>query len=257
MAAPARSLHGLVVLIWCSLGACSEAPRLDPLPAGETEPIGEIGGGVDEDPESESEADADMPGCDPFGDPLTECGSASTCDPATRTCIPAPGSVLLGEPCTTRGAAGECAPGLVCAEGRCRAVCDPASEGACPSEAICALADRAWGVCLASCFLVAQTCSVPGEACNRVIGPSGVDVACTLNPGLGSEGAGCTIDQDCLPGLLCTDASQHSLGCVDAAGSCCTFACDLLELPCVGLEPVCQPLGIPGQEDAGFCALGD
>ncbi len=268
MAPSSRSLHRVfesvaAALLLVTIGACSEDPRFDPVPPGETEPVQSVGGGDGDEvgDESDTGSELDLPGCDPFGDPAIECGAAMSCDPSTRECVPALGEATLGDPCLSRGGTDECAPGLSCAEGRCRSVCsstltDPDAPGGCPNESVCALVDATWGVCLEGCQLSLQDCNFPGEACNRVVDPEGQNVACTSNPGVAAEGTGCTQDSECLAGLLCTEAALHSLGCLDGAAKCCTFACDSLELPCIGAEPVCYTLGILDQEDAGFCGAG-
>lgn len=252
-----RSLPFLLVF---GLLACAESPSLGPAPENHTSPILTVGGGDEYNDDSTSADTSDLPGCDPFADPDDECGPAMDCDPSQLQCVAASGSLALGDPCDVEGVGDECAPGLTCAERRCRAICNPAGElddpnapGSCPTEDRCVLVESDWGVCLTGCSLVSQDCAAAGEGCNRAQGPMGLVAACTYNPGSAGETDPCASDGDCQIGLLCTPADQHSIPCTDAAASCCTFVCDSFELPCVATEPGCYTLSIAGQENAGYC----
>lgn len=202
--------------------------------------------------DSETGAPGDTLGCDPLTDPELECGPAMTCDLTSLTCVPALGTGLEDDPCTDQD---PCSPGLICASGRCRELCDATLGEGCEPEQICSdAADPIPGLCLAACGLAFDPCPFPGDACKRIVVMGGqVSVACVDNPGNGLTGDACNADPECAPGYLCTAATQHTLPCANDAASCCTPICDTLELPCVGLEPVCYVLGIPGQESSGYC----
>ncbi|MFO7565916.1 MAG: hypothetical protein R6X02_24955 [Enhygromyxa sp.] len=204
---------------------------------------------------TETGAPGDTPGCDPLADPEQECGPAMTCDLASLTCVPAPGTGPEGDPCNDPS---ECSPGLVCASGRCRRICEVELEQGCEVDQICSVASAPIsGLCLTRCTLTLADCPSPGEACKRVTGSGGqVWAACVDNPGFGMSGDACSDDSDCAAGQLCTPAQLHTLPCADEAPSCCAPICDDLELPCFGLEPLCYALGIPKQESAGFCGAG-
>ncbi|WP_106394691.1 hypothetical protein [Enhygromyxa salina] len=194
--------------------------------------------------------------CDPLADLLTECGPNQACDVETLECVPATGSASVDEACADTS---ECAPGLVCADQRCQTLCDPSVEGddECADGRICTYADEPLpGLCAEPCELVTQACSIAGDACNRGLGPGPEPVAvCTVNPGAGVEGDACQLDGDCFPGYLCTPAQLHTSPCAGDADFCCTPICDLLILPCFGLEPNCYPIGIEGQDSAGYCGV--
>lgn len=217
-----------------------------PVTAGSTANPGE------DESESETETPGDMLGCDPLADPESECGAAMRCDLTSLTCVAALGTGLEDDPCTTHD---ECSPSLICASGRCRRLCDATAGEGCETEQICSdAAEPIPGLCLAECELAFDACPLPGEACKRVVGAGGqVWAACVDNPGLALIGDPCVVDQECAPGYLCTAAAEHTLPCVDDAASCCAPICDTFELPCVGAEPICIVLDIPGQEGAGYC----
>lgn len=196
----------------------------------------------------------DLSGCDLLADPLDTCGHDLACDPETLACVPTSGVGIVDEPCT---ATSECTPALVCFDGRCRELCGPdiPGEDECDGDRVCTLADAPLpGLCLEPCLLLAQVCSVVGDACNLAVGSGDALVsACSSNPGAGVDGDQCEIDGDCLSGYLCTPANLHTLPCAGGALSCCTPSCDVFELPCFGLEPICNLLGIEDQPGAGFC----
>ena len=195
----------------------------------------------------------DLPGCDPLLDPLIACGPGMACELETLTCVEHDGTGAVDEACTSTE---ECSAGLVCVEGRCRVLCDPEGDlDTCEPGTVCAdAAAPIPGVCRESCSLVDQVCSVAEDACNLVSGVGGaLEAACTDNPGAGQSGDACSEDSECLPGFLCTASELHTLPCTGGAARCCAPVCDPLLLPCVGLEPVCTELGIPGQGSAGYC----
>lgn len=194
----------------------------------------------------------DTAGCDPLLDPLDECGPELTCDLDTLVCVPREGAGLVGEVCVSDDA---CSPGLICFDGRCRSLCDPEVESTCDDGQICVHADDPIpGICRESCILLDQDCPEPGDACNTALGPGLEPVAvCSQNPGTGVDGDACQVDADCATNFLCTDAQAHTFPCTNNATACCTPICDPLLLPCFGLEPICVPLGIPGQPDTGYC----
>jgi hypothetical protein len=144
---------------------------------------------------------------------------------------------------------------LICASGRCRRPCDAELGEGCEPEQICSVAAVPIpGLCLPACELSLDACVFPSDACKRAIVAAGqVWAACVDNPGSGVTGDQCSVDTDCAPDFLCTAAARHSLPCANDASSCCAPICDTLALPCLGLEPICYELGIPGQETAGFC----
>lgn len=204
------------------------------------------------DGETETGSLGDLPGCDPLADPEQECGPEMACDLTHRVCVSATGTGLIDEFCDGDQ---QCSPGLICASGRCRQPCDANLEAGCGPEAICSVApDPIPGLCLPSCVLSLGNCTIPGDACKRVIGFGGqLWAACVENDGVGLTGDACEVDRNCSANHLCTASEFHVLPCTDQAARCCAPICDLLELPCFGLEPVCHPLEIPGQETAGFC----
>jgi len=220
-----------------------------------TGPVTSSSSGSTGESETETGAPDDLPGCDPFVDPELECGPEMTCDLTLRTCTPATGTGLLDDPCA---ATEECSPGLVCAGDRCRQPCDPKFGTGCNTDAICRVTtEPISGLCLERCELAFDSCSVAGDACKRVIDPGGqTQAACVENPGAGLAGDACEADIECWPGYLCVPEQFHTLPCANLAARCCTPICDLDELFCLGLEPACYTLEIPGQESAGFCGAG-
>jgi hypothetical protein len=178
------------------------------------------------------------------------------CDPETLTCVPANGFALVDDPCPNGT---ECMPGLVCFDDRCRELCglDLIDEDECDGGRVCTLADAPLpGMCLEPCSLILQACSSIADACNLGFGAGAAIVAvCTSNFGAGVDGDACEIDGECLPGYLCTPASVHTLACANDAAACCAPICDVLEMPCFGVEPVCHVLGIQDQPGAGFCGI--
>lgn len=234
------------------LCACIE----DPLGPGPGHITGPITGGT---PSSDTETDSGETGsdgsddCDPLADPLDSCGANRECDPATLRCVDAPGAGEVGDSCDSED---ECAPGLACAEGSCWQLCDPElSSPSCPEARVCAHApDPLPGLCRETCLLADPTCSLPAQACNRIVTFGGAPAAaCSENPGQALESEACSVDADCAPGLLCTPADQHSQPCLGGNERCCAIICDPLTLPCLGLEPQCLPLALPEQESAGTC----
>lgn len=234
---------------------CVEYPDYEPLGEGVSGPIS---GGSPADEVGDTDTGM-AAGCDPFADPSEECGAGNTCDPETGECRAATGTTMLSDACASEGAADPCAPGLICREGRCRQPCDPSGDlqdpdakGSCPSTDTCVLVGDSYGVCLASCSLVEQDCTLSGEACNRAQGVEDIVAACTRNLGIATENEPCASDGDCLAGLLCTPQAQHENTCASMAASCCANICDE-QLGCFGLELFCNVLGIPDQMTAGYC----
>lgn len=219
-----------------------------------TSGAGENGSDEVEDSESESETETlgDNSDCDPLADPEAECGPEMACDLTSLECVPALGAGLEDDPCMDQD---ECSPGLLCVSGRCRQLCDADRGEGCELEQICSsAAEPIPGLCLDTCELVIGTCPFPGDACKRVLDGDGeLWAACVSNPGNALTGDACLDDSECAPGYVCTDASEHTLPCVDDAASCCAPICDPLELPCFGVEPICNVLGISGQASAGYC----
>ncbi len=242
--------------------ACVEETPLGPPPSHVTGPVTSSTGNA-EGSESDVDTggdDTDLPGCDPFGDPLAECGAGQECDPSSLSCVTSTGSGQPDTPCIDRD---DCAPGLGCADGRCLSRCDaslvdplPGSAGGCASARVCALAEPPEsGLCHERCDLLAQTCSFDSDACNRVeVAEDSYAAACT-SFGLGVTSDPCEDDRDCDAASLCTPASTHNLPCIGAAASCCTAICDPLSLPCIGVEPLCQPLDLGEQGTAGYCGV--
>jgi hypothetical protein len=245
---------GALALIGCT----AETERLGPPGKNMTGPVTTTSVGTDAGAdETETGAPGDLPSstCDPLADPARECGPQMTCDLTSRICVPASGTGLVDDPCEGDD---ECSPGLVCADGRCRSLCDAALGLGCADDQICSVAaEPIPGVCLTSCDLVLDDCVHANEACKRVFGAGGqVWAACVDNPGDGQTGDACELDSECAPWHLCTPAALHTLPCADEAAFCCAPVCDPIELVCFGLEPICYVLGIPGQETAGFCGVG-
>ncbi|WP_146157773.1 hypothetical protein [Enhygromyxa salina] len=201
-----------------------------------------------------TDGELDLPGCDLLADPLDACGPDMACDPDTLTCVPANGVGLVDDECNDDT---ECVPGLVCFDARCRELCAPdlPGEETCEDGRVCTRTDSPLpGMCLEPCELLTQDCSVVFDACNLAVGSGGAPVSvCTSNPGAGVAGDACEDDGECLPSYLCTPAAVHSVPCANEAASCCTPACDTLELPCFGLEPICHLLGLEDQPNAGYC----
>ena len=238
--------------------ACTSETPLGPPGKNMTGPVttssgGSGGTGEDESGEgTETGTPGDMLGnCDPLADPLAECGPAMACDLTSGECVPAPGTGEEDDLCASQE---ECLPGLLCLGDRCRSLCDASVGDGCEEDQHCITVDPPIpGICAAPCSLIFADCEQPGDACKRVVAGGATAVACVPNLGAGLTGDPCLLDTDCAIGYLCTDSSDHTLPCVDGAASCCTTVCDPVELPCFGLEPVCYALGIPGQEQAGFC----
>jgi hypothetical protein len=208
---------------------------------------------TDETDSAESDT-SDQGECDPLGDPLRECGPSMRCDVATLTCVPASGSGLLDETCMSDE---DCSPELVCSGDRCRALCSPtiSGEDTCDNDQVCTFADAPLpGLCLQPCLLLQPECSESSDACKRAMGPGQEPVSvCVANPGNGVDGDACSSDVDCSPAYLCTLASTHSEPCFEGAAACCTGLCDTFDLPCFGIELICNELGIADQPTAGFC----
>lgn len=244
------------VVLGAGPGCVAEEP-LGPPPPNMTGPVTGGSTSLEGGSESETGSGAGPDACDPLADPLLECGPGQRCDLLTRTCVDASGIGVLDELCETTD---DCNPGLVCREDRCRELCDPTLEAhaECSGEQVCTYADAPLpGLCRAPCSLLLDDCEVGTDACKRGLGPDAELLAvCIANPGAGVEGDPCTFDGECNPGFLCTPSELHTLPCFDEAPACCAPICDTLQLLCLGLEPVCYPLGIPGQASVGFCGAG-
>jgi hypothetical protein len=203
---------------------------------------------------SETGTPDDMTGCDPLADPEDECGTGMDCDLDTHICGPALGNGIEGDLCANDD---ECGLGLVCSTDRCRGLCDAETGDGCEDAQICAAAVAPIpGVCLDRCQLILNTCTFPGDACKRVLGPNGdLFAACVPNPGFGAPSDACNSDPDCAAGNLCTPAATHTLPCANEAPSCCTPICDNRELPCFGFDPVCYALSLDDQPNTGYCGV--
>ncbi|HLT39500.1 MAG TPA: hypothetical protein VK034_24620 [Enhygromyxa sp.] len=249
---PHRTALPLALALVGTASSCVVDEPLGPPGKNMTGPVTTVSVDSDDGESDESGTPGDTPGCDPLADPESECGPDMACDLTSLTCVPALGTGLQDDPCTDPD---ECSPGLWCASGRCRELCDVEGRQGCEPEQICSVAEPPIpGLCLAACQLAVNACELPGDACKRVLGAGGqVWAACVENPGFALAGDPCSSDGDCAAGYLCTAAALHTLPCVDQAASCCAPVCDTLELPCFGVEPVCYTLAIPGQESAGFC----
>lgn len=252
------------------LGCPAEDPQLGDPPANGSGPTtmtagagNSAGSGVADDTDTDSDTGVveDMgTGCDPWADPLEECGENAECSFETLECSPTTGTGITGDPCTSEL---DCSPGLVCTGELCAQPCDitlldeedPNLPGACADGEVCAAAtDPIPGICLTECNLVAQDCAGPSEGCNVVTGPGGLPRAgCTLNLGAAADGDACEFDEDCDIGLLCTEAAVHAVPCPNDAASCCTAICEPIEAPCIGVEGTCFNLNIDGQNTTGYC----
>jgi hypothetical protein len=246
----------LVGLLSAQTLSCTPETSLGPPAANMTGPV-TTGSNSSDDDGSGSEGETGAPSdtsmaCDPLADPVLECGRGMACDLTSGDCVAAVGEQQAGDPCV---ATDECVAGLICATGRCQALCDVAVTDACAGDRVCIAATPPIpGLCAENCDLILDACSVPGDACKRAVGMGGVlQAACVGNPGVGLTGDPCLDDSDCAAAHLCTDTAVHTLPCIDGASRCCAPVCDPIELPCFGLEPLCYPLDIPGQESAGFC----
>ncbi len=246
--------------------SCTEAPSLPPPPAlsgpvttGTTPDSDDVVDDVD-DADTTDGLDTDLgASCSPYSDPETECGPDLECDLIDEICVPAQGTAAIDADCELTSDGDSCAPGLTCTDGRCLAPCDPlAGDGAlgsCTDESrICVLdLGRALGVCRETCSLIDQLCLRDSDGCYRGTTNNSMAAVCSTNTADGFIGDGCSADGDCSPRLLCTAARLHVLPCAGQADSCCTNVCDAEQLPCLGSEPVCYQLAIPGDESVGFC----
>jgi hypothetical protein len=222
-----------------------------PVTTGSNTADGDESGGDAETGETGAPGDSST-GCDPLADPVVECGPGMACDLTSWDCVAAGGQQQQDDPCM---ATAECVAGLICVTGRCQTLCDVELANACKDGRVCIAAlPPIPGLCAEPCELILDACSSPGDACKRALGMGGVpQAACVGNPGVGLSGDPCLDDSDCAPAHLCTPSATHTLPCFEGASRCCAPVCDPIELPCFGLEPICYPLGIPGQEGAGFC----
>jgi hypothetical protein len=218
----------------------------------QTSAASDTAGSSEDDTGGDTGVSSDGP-CDPLEAPQDECGPGLACDLSTLECVPE-GAAALDESCDDHP---DCEAGLACHEGSCVALCNPDSADAvdCPEGRVCTQASAPLpGACLVTCDLLLDDCPLDGQACKPGTGPGSSTVAvCVQNPGAGTEGDACVDDTECAPGYLCTDAAVHTLPCPNDATSCCAPVCDLVEFPCFGLEPICYPLGIEGQDTAGYC----
>jgi hypothetical protein len=246
------AVHALAVAPW--LFACVAEPSFGPPGQNMTGAVTTVSTSNHQDTSGETGSPNDSPGCDPLADPVAECGPDMACDLTSNTCATATGDAAEDDLCTSTS---DCVAGLVCVGGRCRAMCDATTGEGCAADRLCVVAaDPIPGLCLVPCELAFGVCNLPGDACKRVIVLDGeVDSACVSNPGFGANGDACLSDPDCAPGYLCTEAGLHTLPCANEAASCCAPVCDTLELPCFGTEPACYLLGIPGQDNTGFCGV--
>lgn len=160
------------------------------------------------------------------------------------------GSGVVGRACIAQF---DCAPGSVCHDSECTALCCP-GEGlaTCAAGHRCEpLVDGYVGYCIRDvpCDPLLQTGCVPGLACyERTIGTT----EC-LTPGMGAQGDECFDSQECAPGFrctgrcrqLCTDTCPDTLRCAMLAGetyhACYPDECDpITQLDC-GPGEACYP----------------
>jgi hypothetical protein len=255
-------LRPQVCVLVIALG-CSADSEPSPPPPGSGSPATAAAGATagdssDEDPTAaEPEPTGD---CDPWGDPGVECGPGGVCSFLDEQCYDAVGTAGVDEPCSLVDAdawLGTCAPGLVCVveletEGRCAIPCQ--GDEACGIERRCRApaGDAPISVCVLPCDPFVQDCA-RGEGC-YVLHPDDPTPLCAA-AGPGVELDPCAVPNDCAPGHHCTTAASHMIECPDPIG-CCTPLCELEIGDCVGINPICVPLGVPDAPSLGVC-IGD
>lgn len=120
------------------------------------------------------------------------------------------GGLTEGTPCVNLGIFDECASGLICLQGACRAVCDPATREGCGADTC---------VPFGSYAVCAETCDPFAPQC-----PDGVFTENCYVDALGATLCLPTLD-DLLAGEVCTEVHQCSAGvaCIDGV---CRTICD-------------------------------
>lgn len=228
------------------------------------------------EPADDSSGSGSIIMCDVFE---PECPSGEKCMPYTighgtwnsMGCFPVDGNP--GEPgdeCTVVGSGtsgmDDCAVGAMCwgvdsetNMGTCVALCggseaDPSCED--PTE--CAFITEVLPLCLQTCNPVDQDCPT-GEGCYLTFFPE--EWFC--GPGDSEKGYGdaCDAFNDCMPGLICENASEFPMGCPHTP--CCTEICDYTAPE--GDEPKCPEGQMclpqfemnppPGLENVGICGV--
>jgi hypothetical protein len=218
--------------------------------------------GEDGDPTAPADTDPSVPDqtCDPWGDPASECGPGRACSFVDMRCHDAPGMAGADEPCELLDDdawIGTCVPWLVCVldsatQGRCALPCQ--DDGVCGVDRRCRMpaGDSPTRACVLLCDPFAQDC-LPDEGC-YVLHPEDPAPLCAI-AGPGLETDPCTVANDCAVDHHCTNPASHMVPCADAVG-CCTPLCDVEIGDCVGINPLCVPLGVPDAPNLGVC-IGD
>jgi hypothetical protein len=198
--------------------------------------------------------------CDPYADPALECGPEGVCSFVDMRCHEALGMAGVDEACMVLDAdtwTGTCAPGLVCvvesgAQGTCAVPCE--DDEACGVDRLCrrGVGQAPTRVCVLLCDPFAEDCP-PREACYVVNPDEPVPLCAPAGPGV--ELDPCAVATDCAPLHHCTPAPTHMIECPDPFG-CCTPLCDVRIGDCVGINPLCVPLGVADAPNLGVC-VGD
>lgn len=185
--------------------------------------------------------------CDPVAQ--TGCKAGETCTPLgggamagfASVCVPSRGSANQGEACVQQ----ECATGLVCRQGRCRALCAPG--GAACAEGSCGDASRSYyrgagtlGICGAPCG--DGVCDASSEDC--------LSCAADCGPCASTCGDGrCTGSEDC------SNCAEDCGECVCGDGRCTAEeTCTTCPDDC-GACPVCGDGVCNGSEWCASCPL--
>jgi hypothetical protein len=209
------------------------------------------------------------PLCQPSGGDVCDlvcqvgCPSGSRCalDPAGVRCTGGTGTFPVGERCDVTGAV--CVAGSTCL-GEARDVCGARCykhcrvDADCGPEARCADAlefdnGRSYGICsrkISACDPVGEArCADPSGApsgCYLLSPSSAPDLAICECAGTATEGAACTFEHECRPGLECVDVGGAST---------CRPVCRLGGAPCAGGR-TCTAFDLPGgarSQAFGYC----
>jgi hypothetical protein len=183
----------------------------------------------------------------PVGDPVP---------PPIPLCQPT-GTGTNDSPCANYT---DCAPGLYCERdptdttGRCKHYCCGGSDASCPDGEVCAVtivgpdgSDTGVGACARlGCSLLDQDC--PGaDGC--YLQPDGSLICADSEAGI-AEGGGCSLSNDCSPGLLCVDPT--ATGTLACRRVCDATAAGPVEAGCQATQS-CTALGVASQPNAGVC----
>lgn len=228
-------------------GDAADAPLRDAMPqdAPDAAPrdavVPDAGIDAGADAEAASACPAPEP-CDPVEPAGCEGDGTCVLTSAEPSCSAEAGEVGRGEPCT---AAGQCAAGLACFQtreeaGRCDRLCcsdEGCTEGErCGAGRLLDGTEVRWGRCrpwTQPCDLLDPEASCePAEACYpvRATGDDADRTAC-LAAGDGMAGDGCSVQNDCAPGLTCRGLAPNMR---------CRRLCDLENPDCGSTEGTCR-----------------